>query len=246
MIWQKLSKITLKSWLFYIHGGYIWYVKGCKFSTSTHENYRIKKNIVSALCGYFYGSWGPKTHSEIVHISKNVLKTLKHMPKSATLVGGCHDISPHFIWTIKFYRLDICGLCSQYRHIGHILGIYRLYISINIVPINNIRIDFISIKYWPIYIVYRQYIDIDYIYCHIYSWYRTVSNDQQPEKLTLLSQNLVQQTEQKRYFLIERYKRKTLFSPTKLSPTFHRITTKQPFSLILDVFGGKKALFRNK
>ena len=55
-----------------------------------------------------------------------------------------------------------------------------------------------------------------------------------------MSQNLVQQTEQKRYFLIERYKRKTSFSPTKLSPTLHRITTKQPFLLILDVFRDKK------
>ena len=93
MIWQKLSKSTLKSWLFYIHGRYIWYVKGCKFSTSTHENYWIGKNIISALCGYFYGSCGPKTHSEIVHISKNVLKTLKYMTKSATLVSGLRDIA---------------------------------------------------------------------------------------------------------------------------------------------------------
>ena len=49
------------------------------------------------------------------------------------------------------------------------------------------------------------------------------------EKLTLLNQNLLQQMEQKRYFLIERHNGKTSFSPTKRFPTHHRITTKQPF-----------------
>ena len=71
----------------------MWYVKGCKFSTSTHENYRIRKNIISALCGYFYGSWGPKTDSEIVHILKNVLKTTIYMQISAPLVTLLRDIT---------------------------------------------------------------------------------------------------------------------------------------------------------
>ena len=54
---------------------YIWYVEGCKFSTSTHINYQIVSNIISAICGYFYGSWGPSGRSEIVYIVKKVEKT---------------------------------------------------------------------------------------------------------------------------------------------------------------------------
>ena len=56
---------------------YICYVEGCKFSTSTHENYRIVQNITSAICGYFYGYRGPKIALEIAYIHQNTLKTFK-------------------------------------------------------------------------------------------------------------------------------------------------------------------------
>ena len=81
------------------------------------------------------------------------------------------------------------------------------------------------------------------------------------EKLTLLSQNLVQQKEQKLYFSIERYKRKTSFSPTKLSSThsppydyktviFHSFWTfsevKKLFSEASKCVIGKKLLGSNR
>ena len=58
----------------YSYVTYICYVEGCKFSTSTHENYRIVQNITSAICGYFYGYRGPKIASEIAYIDQNPLK----------------------------------------------------------------------------------------------------------------------------------------------------------------------------
>ena len=58
----------------YSYVRYIYYVEDCKFSTSTHENYRIMQNITSAICGYIYGFWEPKTASEIAYIDQNPLK----------------------------------------------------------------------------------------------------------------------------------------------------------------------------
>ena len=52
----------------------ICYVEGCKFSTSTHDKYRIVQNIVSAICGYFYASRGPPDRSEIVYTVKKSKK----------------------------------------------------------------------------------------------------------------------------------------------------------------------------
>ena len=66
------------------------------------------------------------------------------------------------------------------------------------------------------------------------------------EKLKLLNRNLVQQTEQKQHFSIERYKRKTSFSPTKLSPTPHHITTKQLFFTHFGRFQRQKSTFPNQ
>ena len=65
-------KMRSKGHLSYV--AYICYVEGCKFSTSTHINYHIVQNIVSAIFEYFYGSWGPPGRSEIVYIVKKVRK----------------------------------------------------------------------------------------------------------------------------------------------------------------------------
>ena len=93
-IWQKLKKMMKKSLVFYIHAGYICYVERCKFSTSTHIKYRIVQNIISAICGYFYGLWGPLGCSEITNIAKKILKKSKHMQKIAKLVSILRDIAP--------------------------------------------------------------------------------------------------------------------------------------------------------
>ena len=71
---------------------YICYVEGCKFSTSTHVNYQIVQNIISAICGYFYGFWGPKIASEIAYIHQNSLKSFKPSP-APPLVSGTRDIT---------------------------------------------------------------------------------------------------------------------------------------------------------
>ena len=52
------------------------YVEQCKFSTSTNEKYRIVQNIISAICGYFYGFQNPSGGSEIAYILKKVQKRL--------------------------------------------------------------------------------------------------------------------------------------------------------------------------
>ena len=64
----------------YTYVTYICYVEGCKFSTSTHVNYHIVQNIISAICGYIYGFWGPKIASEIAYIDQNPLKISKPRP----------------------------------------------------------------------------------------------------------------------------------------------------------------------
>ena len=66
------------------------------------------------------------------------------------------------------------------------------------------------------------------------------------EKLTLLSQNLVQQTEQKRYFSLKDVNAKRHFHLQNFPPLTTVSLQNSHFSLILDVFRGKKALFRNK
>ena len=77
----------------------ICYVKGCKFSTSTHDNYRIVSNIVSAICGYFYGFQNPSGGSEIVYIVKKVEKKL----------NPCRPVC-----RVTFFR-DIRLYTKQYR-----------------------------------------------------------------------------------------------------------------------------------
>ena len=70
---------------------YIWYLEGCKFSTSTHVNYHIVQNIISAFCGYIYGFWEPKIASEIAYIDQNPLKITKPWPVPP-LLSGTRDI----------------------------------------------------------------------------------------------------------------------------------------------------------
>ena len=70
---------------------YICYVEGCKFSTSTHEKYRIVQNITSAICGYFYGYRGPKIALEIAYIHQNSLKSFKPRP-APPLLSRLRDI----------------------------------------------------------------------------------------------------------------------------------------------------------
>ena len=111
-IWQKLKKIMKKSLIFYTHVGYICYVEGCKFSTSTHVNYRIVQNIISAICGYFYGFWEPKITSEIAYIDQNGLKMCKPCP--APPLGQ---------WNARYI----------YSFLGHFL-LYRRFLSDQEVP----------------------------------------------------------------------------------------------------------------
>ena len=48
--------------------------------------------MIEAICGYFYGFWGPSGRSEIVHIVKKVGKKEPNMLKMVALVGGWRDI----------------------------------------------------------------------------------------------------------------------------------------------------------
>ena len=90
---------------------YIWYVEGYKFSTSTHINYQIVQNIISAICGYFYGSWGPSGRSEIVYTVKKVEKTDNPI-RGGHLVTYFRDISRKNV-TLDTGSHELCN-CSTF------------------------------------------------------------------------------------------------------------------------------------
>ena len=89
--------------------GYICYVEECKFSPSTHENYRIVQNIVSAICGYFYGPQNPSGGSEMTLTVKKVLKISKDMQRSNWLnflARYIAEVSNHNTppdWIVRFF-----------------------------------------------------------------------------------------------------------------------------------------------
>ena len=81
---------------------YVCYVEDCKFSTSTHVHYRIVQNITSAICGYFYGSWGPSGRSEIVYIVQKVEK-LRNPFRGGIGVSYFRDISSRDFYLVILY-----------------------------------------------------------------------------------------------------------------------------------------------
>ena len=85
---------------YFSYVGYICYVEECKFSTSTHENYHIVQNIVSAICGYFYSSQNPSGGSEMTLTVKKVLKISKPMQRSNQL---------NFLARYRARRLPVSG-----------------------------------------------------------------------------------------------------------------------------------------
>ena len=107
---------------------YICYVKECKFSTSTHENYRIVQNIVSAICGYFYSSQNPSGGSEMTLTVKKVLKRCKPT-KIPPLFTFCRDIHRiYIVYTLshQLYMRRKASLGGKKRRRPRILVIFSI------------------------------------------------------------------------------------------------------------------------
>ena len=112
----KNEQNPCKNVTFYISLKYICYVNDCKFSTSTHAKYHIVQNMISAICGYFYGSWGPTGRSEIACIVKSFGKKEPNM--ALPLVSECRDISRHIVTSFAIFRMHLSFFRTFFQYMG--------------------------------------------------------------------------------------------------------------------------------